>query len=776
MRIIHGAFNIVLAVGLVSGLMKTAAAAQENPSNHFVSEPYIWENVVIGGGGFVTAIITHPTQKGLMYARTDVGGAYRWDDSTKRWIPITDWIGMADINLTGIESLAIDPSDPNRIYLAAGTYSNPQSGNGAILRSTDQGRTWERTDMPLKMGGNETGRFNGERLAVDPNDGKILFFGSRHNGLWKSLDYGAIWNQVKNFPTTGKISTLTNGFTPNNFSNNFYINRSRFNFPPQQVGLVFVQFDSRSGARGNPTRVIYVGVSILDTNLFRSTDGGDTWHAVPGQPIGLRPNHAVLTPDGMMYLSYGKEPGPNTMTDGAVWKFNTKNSEWMDITPIKPATADQPFGYGAIAVDATHPNTIVATTFCHWHPHDEIFRSTNSGANWSPLLENAEFDHSFAPYTKAINPHWMGSIQIDPFDSNHVLFTTGYGIWSCDDLTDADSGKPTHWTFADNGLEETVPLDLISPPEGAHLLSALGDIDGFKHDDLNATPREGAFRAPPRFVNTASIAFAAEKPTFIVRSGTTSARNNRTHGTYSLDGGETWNSFASEPSENAGTGVIAVSADSKTIVWTLRRSAPNFSRDNGATWTTCGNLPRNLRVVADSVNPNKFYAFDSHSGKFYLSTNGAADFAATEPELPVAESFGNGFGAGSDGGVVCATPGNEGDIWINFRIAGLYHSTNSGSAFAKLGNVQQAYSLGFGKTVSGGKYPALYLIGKISDVQAVFRSVDSGVTWARINDDQHQFGWISHVTGDPRIYGRVYFATGGRGVIYGDPVKPKNWR
>lgn len=756
--------------------MKTAAAAQENPSNHFVSEPYIWENVVIGGGGFVTAIITHPTQKGLMYARTDVGGAYRWDDSTKRWIPITDWIGMADINLTGIESLAIDPSDPNRIYLAAGTYSNPQSGNGAILRSTDQGRTWERTDMPLKMGGNETGRFNGERLAVDPNDGKILFFGSRHNGLWKSLDYGAIWNQVKNFPTTGKISTLTNGFTPNNFSNNFYINRSRFNFPPQQVGLVFVQFDSRSGARGNPTRVIYVGVSILDTNLFRSTDGGDTWHAVPGQPIGLRPNHAVLTPDGMMYLSYGKEPGPNTMTDGAVWKFNTKNSEWMDITPIKPATADQPFGYGAIAVDATHPNTIVATTFCHWHPHDEIFRSTNSGANWSPLLENAEFDHSFAPYTKAINPHWMGSIQIDPFDSNHVLFTTGYGIWSCDDLTDADSGKPTHWTFADNGLEETVPLDLISPPEGAHLLSALGDIDGFKHDDLNATPREGAFRAPPRFVNTASIAFAAEKPTFIVRSGTTSARNNRTHGTYSLDGGETWNSFASEPSENAGTGVIAVSADSKTIVWTLRRSAPNFSRDNGATWTTCGNLPRNLRVVADSVNPNKFYAFDSHSGKFYLSTNGAADFAATEPELPVAESFGNGFGAGSDGGVVCATPGNEGDIWINFRIAGLYHSTNSGSAFAKLGNVQQAYSLGFGKAVSGGKYPALYLIGKISDVQAVFRSVDSGVTWARINDDQHQFGWISHVTGDPRIYGRVYFATGGRGVIYGDPVKPKNWR
>jgi hypothetical protein len=38
----------------------------------------------------------------------------------------------------------------------------------------------------------------------------------------------------------------------------------------------------------------------------------------------------------------------------------------------------------------------------------------------------------------------------------------------------------------------------------------------------------------------------------------------------------------------------------------------------------------------------------------------------------------------------------------------------------------------------------------------------------RINDDQHQYGSIGSVTGDPRIYGRVYFATGGRGVIYGD--------
>ncbi len=82
------------------------------------AEPYRWRNVVIVGGGFVTGLITHPRQRGLIYARTDVGGAYRRDSPTGEWIPITDMIGMSDWRLTGIESLAVDPSAPNRVYLA----------------------------------------------------------------------------------------------------------------------------------------------------------------------------------------------------------------------------------------------------------------------------------------------------------------------------------------------------------------------------------------------------------------------------------------------------------------------------------------------------------------------------------------------------------------------------------------------------------------------------------------------------------------------------------
>jgi len=281
------------AAGLVVLGLACSAPAQSTASQTLPSEPYVWRNVVMGGGGFVTGIIPHPRQKGLMYARTDVGGAYRWDDPAQRWIPITDWLGMADVNLTGIDSLAVDPNDPQRVYLAAGIYSG--WANGAILCSDDQGRTFRRTDLPLKMGGNESGRFNGERLAVDPNQGEILFFGSRRDGLWKSADRGATWQKVEGFPniiTTNQTPPAA-GTTTN----------SRPRFPQQAVGIISVVFDPASGKPGSPTPVLYAAASTTGTNLYCSADGGVTWLAVSNQPVGLRPNHHVQAPDGMFYLS-----------------------------------------------------------------------------------------------------------------------------------------------------------------------------------------------------------------------------------------------------------------------------------------------------------------------------------------------------------------------------------------------------------------------------------------------------------------------------------------
>jgi xyloglucan-specific exo-beta-1,4-glucanase len=81
---------------------------------------------------------------------------------------------------------------------------------------------------------------------------------------------------------------------------------------------------------------------------------------------------------------------------------------------------------------------------------------------------------------------------------------------------------------------------------------------------------------------------------------------------------------------------------------------------------------------------------------------------------------------------------------------------------------EQRGAVGFGMPAPGQSYPAVYLAGSVASVWGVYRSDDIGVTWQRIDDPQHQFGWINCLTGDPRLYGRVYLGTGGRGILYGD--------
>ena len=185
----------VFLVFLLGSLFSWPVVAQK-----ISNELYHWKNVQIVGGGFVDGIIFHPKARNVRYCRTDMGGAYRWDEPTHRWAPLLDFLSYGDRNLMGIESIALDPGDPNFVILACGTYTNPRAGNGAILRSFDRGKTFQRTDVPFKFGGNENGRGNGERMAVDPKDGNIIYLGTRLNGLWKSTDKGKDWKQVENFP------------------------------------------------------------------------------------------------------------------------------------------------------------------------------------------------------------------------------------------------------------------------------------------------------------------------------------------------------------------------------------------------------------------------------------------------------------------------------------------------------------------------------------------------------------------------------------------------
>lgn len=709
-------FLLLLALGLAAG--RSAVPSAEN---------YTWRNVPIRGGGYVTGLAFHPGERDLLYARTDVGGTYRWDTGVRAWRPLNDSLDRAHSELTGVLSLALDPNNPDLLYLACGSYLGEWAKPGAILRSPDRGATWAATPLPFKLGGNQDGRGTGERLAVDPHHGRVLFLGTNRDGLWRSGDSGKTWSPAGNLP--------------------------------RNAGITFVLFDPAGGKPGRVTTTLYLGIeTTTGAVLHRSSDGGRTWTAVPGQPTGAMVHHAALDERGFLYLTYGNRPGPNDVTDGSVWKFEPAVGRWTDISPVRPSTEDR-FGYAGLALDRERPGTLLVSTLDRWSQGDEIFRSTDDGVTWTPLLAHSKWNSAGAPYAQAMKPHWISDVALDPFHPERAWFVTGYGLWATDQVrATLETGRPITWVFPNRGLEETVIDALISPPAGAPLLSAVGDLGGFRHEDLAASPAAGVFK--PLHGGNPGIDFAEKNPAKLVRTHGGPAR-----GGVSIDGGITWRDFNSTPpaAVKHGPGLAALSADGRSIVWLPKGSRPFYSTDDGATWmesrtdlvatkewTTYG-------PVADRVNPRKFYLYDRTSGSMHVSTDAGASFTR-RGTLP----------AGAGG--LRAEPGSEGHVWLPTG-EGLFRSTDSGATFKKLSGVTVANQVGFGAPAPGRTNPALFLDGTVGREAAFFRSDDGGTTWIRISDARLRLGWIRCLTGDPRIFGRVYLGTSGRGILVGEPAQ-----
>ena len=727
----------------VSLLLCVFASLSSFSTFAFETELYDWKNVTVVAGGYIPGIVFSRAEKGLAYCRTDIGGCYRWDDATKAWVPMHDSIGES--SYFGGESIAPDPVDPNVVYIAAGMYSRDPA---AILRSRDRGKTWEIFPVSFHMGGNEDGRGMGERLAIDPHQRSTLYFGSRHEGLWRSLDAGQTWKQVESFLLKGLGNPAAGERT--------------------HGGLSFVTID--------PTGLhIFVGnADPGDHHLYRSDDSGATWSIVANEPSSkLLPWKAQLDQRGELFVTYGNAIGPNGVTDGAVWKLDTASGDWTDITPDKgPDRKHGGFGGLCVSDDGA---TVVVSTINRWNPIDTVWRSADGGKTWYDIADKSTRDVAASPYLywgheEAKLGWWMSALAVDPFNPDHVAYATGATMYACDDFTNVTKDQSTHWRVWGKGIEETAIITLMSPTAGAHLLSGFGDINGFVHDDLDASPARGMYEHP-MFGNTTTLDYAEKAPNIIVRSGTPHEGNDTL--AWSGDGGRSWEPLTA-PLRQEGNGPrrrftppIVVSADGATFL--LTTPVPEFTRDRGKTWTESQRLPAGLRPVPDRVDPNALYAVDFNTGSLYISTDGAATFSPSNSDGLPKDIRGDAPAGHEDPFPLMATLGKSGDLWFVSK-SGLYHSIDRGQHFTKIATDLQIQALSFGKAPAGRDDPALYAIGEMAKLKAIWRSDDLGSHWIRINDDAHQYGTrFRCISGDPRLFGRVYVGTDGRGILYADP-------
>lgn len=710
-------------------LLAAAAVGFSSCASAQNSAGYQWDNLAIGGGGFVSAVIPSKTEQNLVYARTDVGGAYRWNATTSRWESLMDWVSEDETGLLGVESVALDPKASSKVYLMAGiTYFN--NGKTVILRSSDYGKTFAMTDVTslFKAHGNGMGRQNGERLQVDPGSSNILYAGTRFNGLFKSTDSGASWS---------RLSSLDITTTPN------------------ENGISLVLLDPTS-VSGSVAQRIFVGVSRFGSvgpNFYRSNDAGATFTAVSGAPTAYMPQRAALASDGNIYITYGNGAGPHghwaqpePMDAGQIWKYNVSTGTWTNVTPSGVTRA-----FGGISVDPNNAKHLVASTMNTYMAQgnawgDQIFTSTDGGASWVNVVSRG-----FAKDAKGISwvgdqsIHWAGSIEFDPFDTKAVWVTSGNGIFK---TANVDATTST-WAFTVAGLEETVPLNIVSIP-GGPLVSVIGDYDGFRHTDIT----QYAPIHTPRMGTTTGLDVAALSTSTLVRSG----GGDSPAMYYSTDTGVSW---TKAPSMNGKNGQVALSANGSVLLHNPADSTVTYRSTNmGASWTTVSGLSAaNIRPVADPVNTNKFYAYVN--GTLMGSTDAGVSFVA------------KGSLASGGSTVIRVAPGREGDIWVPLFAGGLTRSTNSGVSFAAIANVTYCGAVGFGKAAALGGYPTVYIWGTVNGVRGVYRSTDTGASWVRINDDAHEYGGPANgqfVIGDMNTYGLVYLSTAGRGIAYGKLV------
>ncbi|MCQ2416494.1 MAG: 1,4-beta-glucanase [Oscillospiraceae bacterium] len=791
------AFLAALTVAMPIGVMQTATAAEKD-----ISDSMTWGTLRIGGGGFVSGIVTG--QK-AMYARTDVGGAYKYNYATECWEQLFDFINEEERGLLSVDAMAIDPTDDNTVYFLCGCayFSNEKT---VIFKTTDGGKTFTRSDVTdmIQVHGNGNGRQTGESIAVDPDNPDVIYCGgdvyAGDSCLIKSTDGGKTWKTVSSFGTLGLFPETIKW--PTWGSNMRHAVTSDEYYAQNGIACIYI-YDGK----------VYVGTSttgknnvvVADVKDDKFTDLSDKLDSAhyPGRITGDGQGNIFFAYQGAVQVGSGG-------TSGSVMKLDTRTGKVTDISPLKKLyrTQTESFadpiegGYSGISVDPNNPQHMVCSTcglFSNaqlWEPWteehgpcwgDKFFKSEDGGEHWiettpgctpfwgkDPIADYLnEGDYAWIR-DKAI--HWVGAYVIDPAKPDRSWSTSGNGVFVCEDTWD----ETPQFTFHPDGIEEVVSLDLVSVPGGA-VYSAIGDYDGFIHENVSDIPDQYV----PNMGSTSAIAYCPSNPDVMARTANGDG-NNKGTGFYSMDGGKTWTAFT--PKSTGGKLSITETADGKyRIINTPSDGGVYYSDDFGKTWNKSEGVSANkgAYTLVDLNNPKYVYASGATHNDYWSS-----DMTKKEPTLQESHySFyvSDDYGATFKETVVCMYGWeltwlythtcdlaylSEGTVAMATSNNGVYIFSDYGKEMTHLDSVAYAKAIGYGAPEKKGGVNTLFMYGRPdeNDVEGLYRSTDAGKTWVCINTE-HLYGGTgngNYVVGDMNEFGKVYMSTVGCGIVYGE--------
>ena len=299
-------------------------------------------------GGRTRAATGVPSQPNVFYMAQVNGGVWKSDDYGRTWNPIFDHESTQSIG-----AIAVAPSNPDVIYVGSGEGLHRPDlsvGNG-IYKSIDAGRTW--THLGLRDG------FQIPALAIDPRDPNRVFaavlghpYGpNEERGLFRSSDGGQTWQKaIYKDENTGA---------------------SDVEIDPSNPDVIYASmWEAREGPWEDNNTVNGTG-----GGLFKSTDGGSTWHPLAnGLPKDLSQINLAIAPSNprRLYATLAVSSGPL-----AVYRSDDAGESWTKATD-DPRPSGR-IGGGDLAVprvDSKNADIVYCASTV-------TMRSTDGGRTWS---------------------------------------------------------------------------------------------------------------------------------------------------------------------------------------------------------------------------------------------------------------------------------------------------------------------------------------------------------------------------------------------------------
>ncbi len=382
---------------ILTALVSSHAFAQDDES----SEPGFNEATFAGlefrsigpafMSGRISDIVIHPENQSVWYVAVGSGGIWKTENRGTTWETIFD-----DEDSYSIGSLAIDPNNPNTIWVGTGeNVSGRHVGYGSgLYRSRDGGQSWE------SMGLEDSERIG--MIRIDPRDSNTIFVaaqgplwsGGGQRGLYKSTDGGETWRKV-----------LGDGLG-NDDSDDRYTGVSEVHMDPRNPDVMYAV----SWQRMRSVAVLMDGGP--GTGIHKSEDGGETWReltsGLPDENMGK--TGLAISPQNPDVIYATIELHNRT---GGFWRSADGGETWEKRNDYLSS--------------GTGPHYYMEL-FASPHQFDRVYQmdvhlhvTEDGGENFTRLQHD----------TKHVDHHAMA---FDPNDPNYILVGNDGGVYESYDL------------------------------------------------------------------------------------------------------------------------------------------------------------------------------------------------------------------------------------------------------------------------------------------------------------------------------------------------------